>query len=647
MKKYEIFIFVNIIALCFIIFPNKVFGQENNCLEDFKRWVQENKNNTEDIVYTLHCDMVIDKSFRFYIPYGTNFTIDTNKYKILIKDQGYFKIEENELNIIGEGGKDGVIHVEKGGELNIGINNIIATNGTALYVEEGGSLSFSSYYGGIGNIRANGNNAIGIYSGNDIRVPYKDIEVRGKNAVGVYCKGDIELESTSVRAYDNDNKNRLLKNLDKTVRSIVSESKNIYIIDNYNELVPAIANNSDYNIIECYARGTGVLDEEIEVCKEDKIEDISFPKDVSVQTSSSTITEIDVEWDFSDYYEKLLKGDDFSVIGKFKEEDLNLKKIILNNGVVPILDVHIVEKKPIDNLELTFRNTPNGYVATLDYDMPYNANKIFIEYSEDGVNWISEEQEDIMAQATLNFEDFKLRCFRIKVEGGFREGYSNIVLKPGFVMDGGDDQITPDDEQENGDIDGDRGGGGRDDPDREDSEITGNINDNNENEATDEQRPEDSNKDTESNDGEKDNKPQKDEKNDNSDEKNIKTDNETENETEKNINNKDKNFKSNDLIMKNKIKNSLKELLTENHNENDEYSKKTFNDDNALNREDTSEVGKFNDKLESPSQSQNKTHNLNSGIIIGIAIVVLSMLCSIIAVNPGIIKYINKFIKFK
>ncbi|UWD50164.1 hypothetical protein NYR90_07965 [Clostridioides difficile] len=643
MKKYEIFIFVNIIVLCFIIFPHKVFGQEDNCLEDFKRWYQENKNNTGEVVYTLPCDMVIDEGYRFFTPYKAKLTIDTNKHKILIKDQGDFIIQENELNIIGVGGEDGVIHVEKGGKLGIGIDNIIATNGTALYIEEGGYLSFSSYYGRIGNIRANGNNAIGIYSGNDIRVPYKDIEVSGKNAVGVYCKGDIELESTSVRAYDNDNKNRLLKNLDKTVRSIVSESKNIYIIDNYNELVPAIANNSDYNIIECYARGTGVLDKEIDVCKEDKIEDISFPKDISVKTSSSTIAEIDVEWDFSDYYEKSLKGDDFSIIGKFKEEDLNLKKIILNNGVVPILDVHIVEKKPIDNLELTFRNTPNGYVATLDYDMPYNANKIFIEYSEDGVNWISEEQEDIMEQATLNFEDFKLRCFRIKVEGGFREGYSNIVLKPGFVMDGGDDQITPDDEQENDDIDGDRGGGGRDDPDREDTEIIGNINDNNENEATDEKKTEDSNNVAESNNEEKENKHQKDEKSDKSNEKNIKTDN----EADKNINNKDKNFKNNDLIMKNKIESNLKEILTENHNENDESSKNTFNGDSALNQEDTSEVGKFNDKLNYHSQSQNKTHNLNSGIIIGLGIVVLSMLCSIIAVNPGIIKYINKFIKFK
>ncbi len=32
--------------------------------------------------------MVIDEEFRFYIPYDSNFTIDTNKYKILIKIMG-------------------------------------------------------------------------------------------------------------------------------------------------------------------------------------------------------------------------------------------------------------------------------------------------------------------------------------------------------------------------------------------------------------------------------------------------------------------------------------------------------------------------------------------------------------------------------
>ncbi|MCC0633166.1 hypothetical protein [Clostridioides sp. ZZV15-6388] len=643
MKKSEIFIFVSIIILCFVIFPNKVFGQEETCLEDFKRWVQENKNNKEEIVYTLSCDMVIDEEFRFYIPYDSNFTIDTNKYKILIKNHGKFIIDDNELNIIGEGGKEGVIHVENGGSISIGINNIIATDGTALYVEEGGDLYLASSYEYVEKIKANGKNAIGIYTENDIRIPNKDIEVNGESAIGVYSKGDVEIEESSIKVYSSNKENGLLRDNNELVQSIVSESKKIYIIGSYNELIPAISEDSGYNIVKCCHRGIGVFSEEIKVSKDDKIENIKFSKDMVLETSSSNQIDIDVEWDFTDYYEKLKKEENFSITGKFKTETLNKEKIIINDDVVPILNISVVEKKPIDNLELEFQNTRNGYVAALYYDMPYSASKVFVEYSSDGINWISEEQEDIREQAILFFEDFKLRCFRVRVEGGLKEGYSNIVFKPGFIVGGGDNQETPDDERENDDIDGDRGGGGRDDPDREDSEIIGDTNDNNESEATDEQIPEDSNKVTESNDEEKDNKPQKDENNDNSDEKNINT----ENETDKNINNQDKNFKSNDLIMKNKIENSLKEILTENHNENDESSKSTFNDKNTLNRQDTSEVGKFNDKLDSPSQSQNKTQNFNSGIIIGIGIVVSTMLCSITAVNPGIIKYINKFIKFK
>lgn len=639
MKKSEIFIFINLVVICFMIFPNKVFGQEENCLEDFKKWVQENKNSTEDIVYTLPCDMVIDKEFRFYIPYGTNFTIDTNTHKVLIKDQGNFIVEDNELNIIGEGGKDGVIHVEEGGKLGIGIDNIIATNGTALYVEEGGILNFSCYYQNVGKIKANGNDAIGIYSGNNIRVPYRDIEVRGENAIGIYCKGDVELESTSVRAYGNDNENRLLKNLYKTAQSIVSESKNIYIINDDNELIPAISNDSGYNIIECSARGIYVFDKKIQVCKEDKIEDINFPKDVLIQTSSGTNVKIDMEWYISDYYENLVKGYDFSIKGKFKDEDLNLKKIILNDDVVPTLDVHIVEKKPIDNLSFDFQNTRYGYLAILDYDMPYNANKVFVEYSEDGVNWISEEQEDISEQVILFFEDFKLRCFRIKVEGGFRDGYSNIVLKPGFVMDGGEGQITPDDEQENEDIDGDRGGGGRDDPDRDDSGLIMDKNNDNKNDDknddADEQRPEDSDKIIESNDKEKDNKPHQ-------DEKNIKIDKE-----KNNINNKDNNIKNNTLIIENKFENSLKEKLIYVYSENEKSSKSESNYENLPNREYISNGDKTNKKINLTSKPYNKIQNSHSGVIIGIGIVTLIMIGSMIAVNPSIIKYIRKFIKFK
>ena len=80
---------------------------------------------------------------------------------------------------------------------------------------------------------------------------------------------------------------------------------------------------------------------------------------------------------------------------------LNKEKIIINDDVVPILNVSVIEKKPIDNLELEFQNTKNGYVAVLFYDMPYSASKVFVEYSSDGINWISEEQEDIRDQAIL------------------------------------------------------------------------------------------------------------------------------------------------------------------------------------------------------------------------------------------------------
>ncbi|EQF23704.1 hypothetical protein QEW_3169 [Clostridioides difficile CD160] len=641
MKKSEIFIFVSIIILCFVISPNKVFGQEDNCFEDFERWVQENKNNKEEIVYTLSCDMVIDEEFRFYIPYDSNFTIDTNKYKILIKNHGRFIIDDNELNIIGEGGKEGVIHVETGGSISIGINNIIATDGTALYVEEGGDLYIKSSYESVEKIKANGKDAIGIYTENDIRILNKDIEVNGESAIGVYSKGDVEIEESSIKAYSSNKENGLLRANNKAVQSIVSESKKVYIIDNSNELIPAISEDSGYNIITCCQRGIDVFSEEIKVSKDDKIEDIKFPKDMVLETSSGNQLDIDVEWDFTDYYEKLKKEETFSITGKFKIETLNREKIVVNDDVVPILDISVAEKKPIDNLELDYQNTRDGYVAVLYFDMPYNANKVFVEYSVDGINWTSEEQEDIRDQAILFFEDFKLRCFRVRVEGGLKEGYSNMVFKPGFIMGGGDNQETPDDERGNDDIDGDRGGGGRDDPDRENDGLT--LDSGKENDSVDEAVPEDSNSITDSNNEEKDNINQEDERNDKSDKEIIEKEKEKNNT---NTNNRDNGVKNDDLTIINKSNKSLIQILKRDYEENQAY-KNTTDDKKISNEKDTFQVGKFNNRLNSTSNSHSKTHNFQDGIAIGFGIVVSTMLFSIVAINPCIIKYVNKFIKYK
>lgn len=641
MKKSEIFIFVSIIILCFGISPNKVFGQEDNCFEDFERWVQENKNNKEEIVYTLPCDMVIDEEFRFYIPYDSNFTIDTNKYKILIKNHGRFIIDDNELNIIGEGGKEGVIHIETGGSISIGIDNIIATDGTALYVEEGGDLYIKSSYESVEKIKANGKDAIGIYTENDIRILNKDIEVNGESAIGVYSKGDVEIEESSIKAYSSNKENGLLRANNKAVQSIVSESKKVYIIDNSNELIPAISEDSGYNIIKCCQRGIDVFSEEIKVSKDDKIEDIKFPKDMVLETSSGNQLDIDVEWDFTDYYEKLKKEETFSITGKFKIETLNREKIVVNDDVVPILDISVAEKKPIDNLELDYQNTRDGYVAVLYFDMPYNANKVFVEYSVDGINWTSEEQEDIRDQAILFFEDFKLRCFRVRVEGGLKEGYSNMVFKPGFIMGGGDNQETPDDERGNDDIDGDRGGGGRDDPDRENDGLT--LDSDKEDDSVGEEVPEDSNSITDSNNEEKDNINQEDERNDKSDKEIIEKEQEKNNT---NTNNRDNGVKNDDLTIINKSNKSLIQIVKRDYEENQAY-KNTTDDKKISNEKDTFQVGKFNNRLNSTSNSHSKTHNFQDGIAIGVGIVVSTMLFSIVAINPCIIKYVNKFIKYK
>lgn len=664
-KTNKAFILIHLLIVIFVLFPNKSFSQESNCLNDFKSWILKNEDNSEKIVYTLPCDMVIDDYFELNIPYGTKITIDTNKYKILIKDKGNFFINGNELNIVGEGETEGVIHVERGGKLRIGIDNITALNGTALYAEKEADLFIDTYYGEVGNIKASGENAIGIYSENDVRVDCKTIEVDGENAIGIYSKGEVEIEDTSVIVND-DNKQQSIGvgSNSKKGKSIVSETKNVYIIGDQNMIMPGIPRDDDYNIIRCNRRGIGVFEEEIMITKEDKIEGLKFPQTVTLKTSSGKFVTLDVDWDLSNYYTDLNKDTEFIIKGKFKEEHLNEKNIVLNDNVAPILYVHITNKGPINDLEVFFINSRKGYSALFDYSMPYNAKKVFVEYSDDGINWVSKELDYISNQATLNFEDFKLRCFRVNVEGGLRDGYSNIFLKPGFVIGGGSDQMTPEDDRDVIIDGGDRGGGGRDDPDRDDSSSKneGNNNENKE-DNNDENKENNNGENKENNDsasnenndsnGGKPNAPEDnigpsaggvDDKNhqNNKEDANINSDKENDYE--------DKNkFNSKNLMPEDDSNYNLKQKsVFSNNNQYFSYSNVFVNknqeiDNGKLGVNNYDEIANYNENLKSIP----KKYNLNREIFFLLCILTPTMIGSILAVNPSVRKNVIEFIQIK
>ncbi|KPI48147.1 hypothetical protein KW95_15150 [Clostridioides difficile] len=646
-KKNKIFLLITLLVSIFIILPKKSFSQENNCLDDFKNWIVKNEDNKGDIVYILTCDMVIDNYFGFSVPNGANVTIDTNQYKILIKDKGNFNISGNKLNIIGEGGNEGVIHVERGGKLNIGIDNIVALNGTALYIEKEAELVLATYYGKTGNIRASGDNAIGIYSENDIKVESRIIEVNGKDAVGIYCNGDVEIEDTSVIVNKNNQQNTIANNTKG--ESIVSKTKIVYIIGDGNVIMPDIPQDEDYNIIRCNLRGISVFEEELILTKDDKIEDVELPKEVSLKTSSGKIANINVEWDLLNYYTDLNKNLEFIIRGKFDENILNEKNIVLNQDVFPVINISIRNKEPINNLVVYFRNREYGYTAALDYDMPYNAKKVFVEYSDDGINWISNELEYITNQATIDFEDFKLRCFRVKVEGGLRDGYSNIFLKPGFVLGGGNNQITPDDEQENENAGGDRGGGGRDDPDREE-DNNGNLNnDNKDNNSSNDEKtpntPNDNNIESDSSSTTSKNPPK------DNDDNNITNDKEKDEilKNEDELKNEDKSNKS--FILENDNKGLKQKTVFSTNNQSYFYNEDFYNDNLDMNNNQSKINNQVNHNNENKDEINTKLspkkYSIGKESFILIGVLSLTMFCSILIVNPGTRKNIIRFIKIK
>ncbi|MGO0986908.1 hypothetical protein ACTPEW_13305 [Clostridioides difficile] len=653
-KTNRAFILINLLIVAFALFPNKSFSQESNCLNDFKSWILKNEGNNEKLVYTLPCDMVIDDYFKFNIPYGAKITIDTNKYKILIKDKGELFINGHELNIVGEGKTEGVIHVEQGGKLRIGIDNITALNGTALYAEEEADLIIDTYYGEVGNIKASGENAIGIYSENDVRVDCKTIEVYGENAIGIYSKGEVEVEDTSVIVNSNNKLQSVgLENNEKG-KSIVSEAKKVYIIGEQNIIMPDIPQDDDYNIIRCMYRGIGVFEEEMIITKEDKVEDLKLPKIVTLKTSSGKFVNLEIDWDLSNYYTDLNKDTEFVMEGKFKEEHLNEKNIVLNDNVGPILYVHVKNKEPINDLEAFFLNSKNGYSAVLEYSMPYNAKRVFVEYSNDGINWVSKELDYINNQIELYFEDFKLRCFRIKVEGGLRDGYSNIFLKPGFVIGGGSDQTNPDDEQESEGNEGDRGGGGRDDPDRdESSENEGNNNENKEDKNNNKENNDNGSKENNDSIGGKPNAP---EDSIGPSTGGIENENHQDNkeDTSTNSNKEDgyeyeNKFNSKNLISENDSNYDLKQKsVFSNNNQYFSYRDVFVNKNQEINNgklgiNNYNEISNYNEKFKSIS----KGYTLNRELFFLLCILTPTMVGSILAVNPSVRKNVIEFIQIK
>lgn len=364
-----------------------------------------------------------------------------------------------------------------------------------------------------------------------------------------------------------------------------------------------------------------------------------------LETSSGNQLDIDVEWDFTDYYEKLEKGENFNITGKFKTEMLNKEKIIINDDVIPILNVSVIEKKPIDNLELEFQNTKNGYVAALFYDMPYSASKVFVEYSSDGINWTSEEQEDIRDQAILFFEDFKLRCFRVKVVGGLREGYSNIVFKPGFIMGGGDDQETPDDERENDDIDGDRGGGGRDDPDRD--EDNNNQDDNNENENNDSNNNQNNNNENDNSDEKQPNAPKDYVESSTGSNENKNPNDIPKNDNKKNNSDKEKGFDNKSSITENDGNYDLNSKSVFGTNEHSFPYRESISNKNQDINKNKSNVSDYDGIINNNYKLESKEYNLKKDIIFLVCILTPIMIGSILIVNPDTRKSIIKFIKLK
>ena len=173
-----------------------------------------------------------------------------------------------------------------------------------------------------------------------------------------------------------------------------------------------------------------------------------------------------VVWNTEQRKHELLERQDCILEGCFVDEN----DAPIESCFVPTLSVCFLQRSPVKILSADLIHNGSGtYHVEIQFEIPTDYVNIFLEVSEDsGQNWeeIASLENGIMHRGGMAYAvvpDNQIRHYRILVEGGPNEGYSQIVQLP-------KEEISkPDKEEDNGnnednsgnrdEVDGNRGGG--------------------------------------------------------------------------------------------------------------------------------------------------------------------------------------------
>lgn len=442
-------------ASAMITGPVPAPAEESPSCEAFQVWLDENQDTGG--TYILTEDLVITRSLSIYRP-GAPIAIDAGPYHIYVKDTALLELIGSNITITGEGGAEGLIRTSPMGVLILEACSITAESGTALFYEGGDPTSWSINIGGTlsapATIAAYGENARGIVceQPDPLELVNLFITADGAHSIGISSVSDISMTNCRVTA--------------KGSGAVSVTTQNGRVTGTLCRLTPEAP---QFSYDETQWIITGIDELHFVLPPFTDYEESGLPDYMTVNIANSKdpddtcYVSLAVTWDRFAYDAGLEKNEPFTLTGT-----LEVRGDILTDGAqTPAAAISFKTATPIDDLSVTATPDVKMCRLTFSFTSPAGASSVKLQKSVDGgSSWIS---QDITKAYSLNdagkavYEDILKESgtalYRLKITGSAYAGYSNTVT--------GSFESLPLTGEEYEDIDGSRGGGGRNEVSRD------------------------------------------------------------------------------------------------------------------------------------------------------------------------------------
>lgn len=432
--------------------------------EAFQSWLDENEDTGG--TYTLNEDLIISDSLFIFQP-ESPIHINAGPYRIIVQNKALLQFFGKNIAITGDGGIEGLIRVAPKGTLLFQGSSLIAENGTAIYFEGGKPTNWSLY---IGSTISDTPTVIGAYGHNAKAIVCEQpdplilgnvsIFTQGNDSTGIYSISDIALSNCTIEA-KGENTASLYSQKGKVTGTLCSFSPEAsQFTDNGTKWQIKETTNLDFTLPAFTAYKDSGLPDYLNL----EVEDCDNPN------STLSIT-LKVDWDQDAYNIGIEKNEPFTLTGILQQKE----GILYNNAKEPSASFTIQASTPIQDLSLETVPGSEQCELIFYFTPPRGATYVKLQKSLDnGVSWATSdithiyEENDGMGVHISTQKQPGTALYRLKINGSSFAGYSNSVSCNFVPLPATEDTFE--------DIDGGRGGGGRETVERApESNIIENI----------------------------------------------------------------------------------------------------------------------------------------------------------------------------